>query len=71
MTLAYSVFALFEWILVFLEAGFDAISIFDFGEFELQVVEKRKIQDDEELSNEEESGAKPPSLLFSSVTDLV
>jgi len=38
---AYSVFALSEWTLVFLAAGFDAVSIFDFGEFELQIVKRR------------------------------
>ena len=34
--------------MVFLEAGFDAVSLFDFGEFEVQIVEKSRIQDEEE-----------------------
>jgi hypothetical protein len=41
LMVAYSVFALSEWTLVFLAAGFDAVSILDFGEFELQIVKRR------------------------------
>jgi len=48
LTVAYSLFALSEWTLVFLEAGFDAISVFDFGRFELQVLDKSK-NDSEEI----------------------
>jgi hypothetical protein len=33
---------------VFLEAGFDALSIFDFGQFEVQVMKKKMVEDDEE-----------------------
>jgi hypothetical protein len=41
LMVAYSVFGLSEWTLVFLAAGFDAVSIFDFGEFELKIVKRR------------------------------
>jgi hypothetical protein len=56
VTLAYSLFSLSEWTLVLLEPGFDALSIFEFGQFQIQVVKKSKIEDDEE----EESGTKTP-----------
>ena len=42
---------------MFLEASFDALSIFDFGQFEVQVMKKRKVEDDEE-----ESGTTHPPL---------
>jgi len=37
---AYTIYAFFEWGLVLLDAGFDAVSILDFDKFEIQVVEK-------------------------------
>jgi hypothetical protein len=37
---AYTIYAFFEWGLVLLDAGFDAVSILDFDRFEFQVVEK-------------------------------
>jgi hypothetical protein len=37
---AYTIYAFFEWSLVLLDAGFDAISILDFDKFEFQVVER-------------------------------
>ena len=64
LTLAYSLFALSEWTLVFLEAGFDVVSIFDFGQFEFHVVEKPKIEN-------EESGANPFPILWCSMIDLL
>lgn len=43
--------------MVVLEIGFDGISIYEFGEFELQVVQKRRAPDEEtEIGNEEEAG---------------
>jgi len=51
LTLAYSFFGLSEWILVFLEAGFDVVSIFDFGQFEFHVVEKPQNEDEESGAN--------------------
>jgi hypothetical protein len=47
LILAYSFFGLSEWTLVFLAAGFDAVSILDFGEFELQVVKRRTVGNEE------------------------
>jgi predicted secreted protein len=37
---AYTIYAFFEWGLVLLDAGFDAVSILDFERFEFQIVEK-------------------------------
>jgi hypothetical protein len=37
---AYTIYAFFEWSLVLLDAGFDAVSILDFDKFEFQVVER-------------------------------
>ena len=49
--------ALAEWTMVFLEIGFDGISIYEFGEFELQVVQKRGTPEEEtEIGNEAETG---------------
>jgi hypothetical protein len=44
--IAYTIYAFFEWSLVLLDTGFDAISILDFDKFEFQVVEKG-LKDDE------------------------
>ena len=44
--IAYTIYAFFEWSLVLLDTGFDAISILDFDKFEIQVVEKG-LKDDE------------------------
>jgi len=45
--LAYSFFGLSEWTLVLLAAGFDAVSIIDFGDFELQVVKQPVVGNEE------------------------
>lgn len=37
---AYTIYAFFEWSLVLLDVGFDAVSILDFDKFEFQVVER-------------------------------
>lgn len=47
LTLAYSAFGLSEWIVVFLIAGFDVVSIFDFGDYELQIVKRRTVGNEE------------------------
>jgi Frag1/DRAM/Sfk1 family len=38
--IAYTTYAFFEWSLVLMDAGFDAVSVLDFDKFEIQVVEK-------------------------------
>ena len=43
---AYTTYSFFEWSLVLLDAGFDAISILDFDKFEFQVVERGPKDDD-------------------------
>jgi len=43
---AYTIYAFFEWSLVFLDAGFDAVSYLDFDKFEFQVIEKGLKDDD-------------------------
>ena len=40
LMIAYTIYAFFEWSLVLMDAGFDAVSVFDFQRFEFQVVEK-------------------------------
>ena len=40
LIVAYTIYAFFEWSLVLLDAGFDAISVLDFDKFEVQVIEK-------------------------------
>lgn len=40
LTVAYTIYAFFEWSLVLLDAGFDAVSVLDFNKFEFQVIEK-------------------------------
>jgi len=47
LILAYSFFALSEWAVVFLVAGFDVVSIFDFGDYKLQVVKQRAVEGEE------------------------
>jgi hypothetical protein len=47
---AYTIYAFFEWSLVLLDAGFDAVSVLDFDRFEFQVVEKG-LKDDEGLES--------------------
>jgi len=47
LTLAYSAFALSEWTVVFLIAGFDAVSIFDFGDYKLQIIKRRVVGTEE------------------------
>jgi hypothetical protein len=37
---AYTIYAFFEWSLVLMDVGFDAVSVLDFDKFEIQVVEK-------------------------------
>jgi hypothetical protein len=46
LILAYTIYAFFEWALVLLDAGFDAVSYLDFDRFEFQVVEKGLKDDD-------------------------
>ena len=40
LIVAYTIYAFFEWSLVLLDAGFDAVSVLDFDKFEFQVIEK-------------------------------
>ena len=44
--IAYTIYAFFEWSLVLLDAGFDAVSYLDFDKFEFQVIEKGRKDDD-------------------------
>ena len=50
LMVAYTIYAFFEWSLVLLDAGFDAVSVLDFDRFEFQVVEKG-LKDDEGLES--------------------
>lgn len=56
---AYTIYAFFEWGLVLMDAGFDAVSYLDFDRFEFQVVEKGLKDGD--------GSAESRSLLYSSV----
>jgi hypothetical protein len=40
LIIAYTIYAFFEWSLVLLDVGFDAVSVLDFDKFEFQVIEK-------------------------------
>jgi len=52
--LVYSCFGIVEWVMVFCEVGFDACSIFDFGRFEIAVMEKEGVDDEDDGEGEGE-----------------
>ena len=58
LTVVYSCFGIVEWILVFCEVGFDACSIFDFGRFEIAVMEKQGLDEENQEDHDEEGEGK-------------